>query len=78
MAIMSFIVNCDQLHVNEVVAKLKEFPDLDLHGIHNGYQVVAVVDMSSDAMEGFMAQVRAIEYVQTCEVSYLNVEDEME
>lgn len=78
MAIMSFIVNCDQVHVNEVITELKKMPTLELHGVHNGYQVVVVADMPSDSMEELMAQVRDIPFVQTCEVSYMNIEDELE
>ncbi len=75
---MSFIVNCDVEHVNTVFSSLEKFQELELHGIHNGYQIVAVADMPSIKMEPFMTQINAIEHVQMCEVSFVNVEDEIE
>ncbi len=78
MAIMSFIVNCDLEHVQKVFDTLESFEELELHGIHNGYQIVAVGDMEADKMEEVMARVGAIEHVQTCELSYVNLEDEID
>ncbi len=75
---MSFVVNCDVEYVNNVFSSLEKFQELELHGIHNGYQIVAVADMPSTQMEALLAQVNSIEHVQTCEVSFVNVEDEIE
>jgi len=77
MAIMSFIVNCEQEFTDDVVACLKKMPQLDLHGVHNGSQIVVVADALSAEFESLLGNIRSIPHVETCEITFLNAEDEI-
>lgn len=77
MAIMSFVVNCEKEFTDDILKCLNNIPQLDLHGVHNGYQIVVVMEAPSVEMEALIESIRSIPHVETCEISFINVEDEI-
>ena len=79
MPIGGFVINVDPKEKDEVIGRLTEFPQVEVHGADDEGNVVAVLDTkTSEEMEQLTRKLEQVDGVLSLGITYFDAEDELE
>ncbi len=79
MPVGGFVINVDPEKIDESIKRLKSLSGIEIHGLDDKGNVVAVLESStSQEMEGMVKEIMKIETVFSVGLTYFNAEDEIE
>ncbi len=79
MPIGGFVIGLDRSIQNEVLTQFAKFPQIEIHGVDEEGNAVAVIDTeTSDEMEQLTRDLQKIDGVLSLGVTYFHAEDEIE
>ena len=79
MPIGGFVISFDPVDKEKVMSVLADYPALEVHGVDEKGNIVAVVDTeTSDQMDGMVSEIQKVDEVLSVSLAYLHAEDEVE
>ena len=79
MPIGGFIINIDPKSKDATVSRLKEYKQVEIHGVDDDGNVVAILDTeTSEEMEQLTKELQQVEGVVALGITYFDAEDELE
>ena len=79
MPIGGFVISFDPGDKDFVLSLLEDYPALEVHGVDEKGNIVAVIDTeTSDEMDEMVSRIQKVEEVLSVGLAYLHAEDEVE